>query len=200
MKRRKKIKKESKIHRIATVISRVFDPFVTLGVVSVVAVLKSGLTGLPLLIFLFGIVFATILLLLTLLHWAVKRGHITNWDLTNRRERIIPLFITIGILIIDLLNARFFINDFLVNLFILYIFFIIGIFLITLFWKISGHSAGAMLASGVLFLWFGPVIWPVLLIVPVVGWARVIRKDHTVSQVVAGVVYSIIILSFFYSK
>jgi len=182
----------------ATVISRVFEPFVTMGVVSILAVYKSGLSGLPLYIFLFGVVIATIVLLATLLHWAVKKGHLSNWDLSNRRERIVPLAVALAVLIMDLINARFFINDFLVDLFTLYIVWTIGFFLITLFWKISGHAAGATLAAGLVIRWYGWDLWPVLIVIPLLSWARLVRKDHTLKQVTAGVIYSLAVTGLFY--
>lgn len=187
--------KKSTLYKVATIFSRLFDPFITIGGVSVLAVFRSGLSGWPLVIFLFGVVFATILFLFVLLHWAVKKGHLSNWDLSNRKERILPLFIAMGVLVIDVINARFFINDFLVDLFILYIFWMMGFFLITLFWKISGHAAGTTLAAGLLIRWIGWDAWPVILSIPLVSWARIVRKDHSVAQIVAGVLYSLAILT-----
>ena len=57
-------------------------------------------------------------------------------------------------------------------------------------WKISGHASVAALATGLIIQWFGWYWWPILLIVPLVAWARVVRRDHTVGQVIAGAVYS----------
>lgn len=182
-------------HTIATLISRIFDPFVTVGLVSTIAVFISGLNGLPLFFYLVVIVFGTIALLATLLHWAIRRGHLSNWDLTDRKQRFIPLAVALVVLTLNLIASRFFINDFLVNLFALYISWMIGFFLITLFWKISGHAAGTTLAAGLIIHWFGWSSWPVLLAIPLVGWARVVRKDHSVYQVVAGSFYSVVILA-----
>ena len=188
--------KRNIIYLIATILSRALDPFVTVGGASVVAVLRSGLYGLPLFIFLFGIVVTTIIFLIILLHWAVRKGHLSNWDLSNRKERILPLFILMGVLMVDVVIARFFINDFLVDLFVLYIFWIIGFFLITLFWKISGHAAGAALGAGLIIQWYGWSYWPLFLIIPIVMVARLLRKDHTLLQLIAGALYSFGILNF----
>ena len=56
-----------------------------------------------------------------------------------------------------------------------------GFSLITFFWKISGHAFINALVTGYIIQWFGWSWWPVLLIVPLVSWSRVVRKDHTLT-------------------
>ena len=59
---------------------------------------------------------------------------------------------------------------------------------ITLVWKISFHTAVVAAAASVLTLLGGP--WWALswVAVPVVGWARLVLRAHTLAQVVAGLV------------
>jgi membrane-associated phospholipid phosphatase len=57
---------------------------------------------------------------------------------------------------------------------------------VTLRWKISGHCTAA--ASLGVFLWglFGSPAVPVLVVVPLVAWARIRLKRHSFTQTLAG--------------
>jgi len=57
---------------------------------------------------------------------------------------------------------------------------------ITTAWKISIHCAVASGSVTILALLFGPWLLPGYLLVAVTAWSRIILKDHTVAQVVAG--------------
>lgn len=62
---------------------------------------------------------------------------------------------------------------------------IIGI-AITFFWKISAHLAANGFVVAVIIATFGWQWWPLVLILPVIAWARVVRKKHTVMQTILG--------------
>lgn len=57
---------------------------------------------------------------------------------------------------------------------------------ITQWWKISLHSAVAGGAAATMVLIYGPLSLVGVPIVLLVGWSRVVVRDHTVAQVVAG--------------
>ncbi|GLW33544.1 phosphatase PAP2 family protein [Actinoplanes regularis] len=57
---------------------------------------------------------------------------------------------------------------------------------VTSFWKISVHAMVAMMTVGVLAVLYGPQLWSLLVLVAVIGWARVRLTDHTLAQVLAG--------------
>jgi membrane-associated phospholipid phosphatase len=57
---------------------------------------------------------------------------------------------------------------------------------ITTVWKISIHCAVAAGSVTILALLFGPRLAPAYLLVALTAWSRVIVKDHTPAQVVAG--------------
>lgn len=170
------------------------DPFVTMGLASVVGVLLSGLNGDLMLPYISIIVVGTLVPLVVLRYLAVKKKKIDDWDIKKRNQRFLPLAVLLAFLLIHVIISRFFINEFLIRLTSLYITWVTGILFITLFWKISGHTGAAALSTGLIITWLGWSWWPVLLVVPLVGWARVVRKDHTLSQVLAGAVYSGVIL------
>ena len=57
---------------------------------------------------------------------------------------------------------------------------------ITTVWKISIHCAVASGSVTMLVLLFGPWLVPAYLLVALTGWSRVVVKDHSIAQVVAG--------------
>lgn len=57
---------------------------------------------------------------------------------------------------------------------------------ITQWWKISLHSAVAGGAAATLVLIYGPLCLVTLPVVALVAWSRVVVRDHTLGQVVAG--------------
>jgi membrane-associated phospholipid phosphatase len=59
---------------------------------------------------------------------------------------------------------------------------------ITTAWKISIHCAVAAGSVTILVLLFGLALTPAFLLVALTGWSRVVLKDHTAAQVIAGTV------------
>ena len=57
---------------------------------------------------------------------------------------------------------------------------------ITTVWKISIHCAVAAGSVTILTLLFGPWLAPAYLLVALTAWSRVVVKDHTTAQVIAG--------------
>ena len=57
---------------------------------------------------------------------------------------------------------------------------------ITTVWKISIHCAVASGSVTILTLLFGPWLAPAYLLVALTAWSRVVLKDHTPAQVIAG--------------
>jgi membrane-associated phospholipid phosphatase len=57
---------------------------------------------------------------------------------------------------------------------------------ITAVWKISIHCAVASGSVTILALLLGPWVAPAYLLVALTAWSRVLLKDHTTAQVVAG--------------
>jgi membrane-associated phospholipid phosphatase len=57
---------------------------------------------------------------------------------------------------------------------------------ITRYWKISTHALGITAPLVALTLLYGQQTLPFLVLIPMVCWARVYLKAHTVMQVIAG--------------
>jgi membrane-associated phospholipid phosphatase len=178
------------MRNIATLISIIFEPLAVILVFFVLALRLSTLNNVEQLR-LFLIALGSLLgIPLILRVWAIRKGILSDWDIRNRSERPKALLVLFVIEIITILLLKPLMDSFLWHLCVITMIWLIGYMGITLFWKISGHSGVAALGTGLVVAWLGFGFWPVLLIVPLVAWSRVVRKDHTVAQVIAGALYA----------
>ncbi len=184
--------------KVYSFLSRLFDPTVVFSALTVVAAQKSIFDQHQLVLFLL-VYFILILAPPVLIMYSLIRSKkVTNWDVSNRRQRIKVLSGLLGFLLIDCLLVWHFGNPFLVRMYALFFVWFLGFYVITIKWKISGHTGVMTLAVGLLYIWYGQVVLPAALLIPLIAGVRVNRRNHTVVQVVGGVVYSLVVL-FFYS-
>lgn len=184
--------------KLYLIISRLFEPFLILIVVLIMGIHRSSLAAdqqlkVGILLFITSAVLPIGLLLL-----AVKNKIVKDWDLRDRKER--PKMI-VFLLILELISLGivFGVGDsFLFQEFLFLYVYVIGFGIISSFWKISGHTGFNSLGIGLLFIWYGWKLLPLAFIIPLVAWARVAGKYHTLAQVIGGIVYSIIVLSIYY--
>ena len=181
----------------ATIVSRLFEPIVVLPIVSLLGAKHYGLTGPDFTRFLIFLA-AIIMIPLGLFRWWLYHHKDVTWDVPDRRKRIVPLMLLLVFLIVNNVAVGAWQNAGLNRLFLLFLVWTFGFLLITSKWKISGHAGINALATGLVIAWYGWRLWPILAIVPLVSWARVVRRDHTEAQVVGGAFYSWIILSLFW--
>jgi len=69
---------------------------------------------------------------------------------------------------------------------------------ITRYWKISTHALGITAPLVALTLLYGQQMLPFLVLIPMICWARVYLKSHTVMQVVAGAGLGTVSTAFFF--
>lgn len=117
----------------------------------------------------------------------VRRGRFTDRFVTQASERL-KLFVVTGISMLVCLALLLFLSAprpvIAVTLAIM-VGLLVGMVL-TLRWKLSIHCGSVAGGVMVLTIAFGPWALPLVVLVPVVGWARVQITHHTVSQVVLG--------------
>ena len=65
---------------------------------------------------------------------------------------------------------------------------VVGVWLINHFWKISIHATGVAGSVVIALSAGGPRLWPLLIAVPLIVWARLYLRAHTVGQVLAGLI------------
>lgn len=121
--------------------------------------------------------------------WGKKRGWVSDFELSKREER--PRFILVSLssdllaLVILILGGA---PDLVWVLALVYASLGITMFTISNFWKISLHMVTVGGFSVLLMTVFGTNVWWVWLSLPVVAWARLHRKKHTLAQLWAGAV------------
>lgn len=180
--------------KTATLVSHIFEPLVVITVLGILAGFRAGLpTGLRETYFLFlGLLVIAPIVGFRL--WFMRQQGM-DWDMSDRKSRIKPLLIQIVLLLFNLvLVVRVWHNSVLTGFVIAFLFWLVGFALVTTKWKISGHAGIAAFGAGMIIFWYGWVWWPLLLVVPLVSWARVIRRDHTRAQVIVGSLYSWVIV------
>lgn len=168
---------------IGTIISRIFDPFVML-----VLLFWLVFAGTPRAVEAFGLMVVLPFMLFVI---ALKTKMVKNWDVRDRRERPKLLW---TLLIIET-GASVLLGT---SLALPILIGLLGFALITQYWKISGHTMAATLTTGYVVMRFGFLWWPVLLIIPLVAWARIVTKNHTLLQVIAGALYACTIVLLWY--
>lgn len=178
----------------ATSISRILDPFIVFFSLMVMAILRGGATGINLVsticILGIGIIVPPMLLLL----WAVRTKKVTNWDISNRSQRVWAFLILFLFLFVDVFIIKTIHNEELSRLFMVSFISFIGTFAITLFWKISGHASTLALAIGMILHWYGFLWWPLLVLLPLMSWSRVILHRHTIAQTIGGSIYGLLVV------
>ena len=116
-----------------------------------------------------------------------RRSRVGDFWISARAERLIPALFLLAAFVA--LLAALVLLDAPQNLFLLTLSMGLAsaaVALITLVWKASAHCtvAGHAAAAGLLLL--GPLGIVFLLALPLVVWARVVDKAHTLSQALAG--------------
>ena len=125
--------------------------------------------------------------------WLVHRGRVTDLDVQLREQRTAPLIFTVacaGLAWLVLMLGRAPVQMIVVagGLWLQ----MVLIFGITLRWKISVHSAAAAGIATLAWSLAGTVL-PLVIGVPLIAWARVRLRRHTIAQTIAGSVLGLTI-------
>jgi|LSQX01.2.fsa_nt_gb drug/metabolite transporter (DMT)-like permease len=175
--------------RAARLISRFLAPHY----VSIVILLALGLLdphgwwyGLAWVV---GLALPVVGLALLVLKRALRQGRISDWHITERTERLQWRLVAsslglslLPVLVLALLDGpRYLLMAFGATLVLVLI-----NTAITVWWKVSQHVSGIALGATLITGVVGPTLIPVLLLIPLVAWARVRGEAHTVPQTIAG--------------
>jgi len=134
------------------------------------------------------VVFAS-LLPMAYIVYQVRRRRLTDHHVRVRRQRPVPMLVAIGCtaLCLGLLGVLGAPRQ-LVALAAAGVAGLLVTFAITLAWKVSMHVATLAGAVTIAVIVFGPLWVPLVLLILLVGWARVATGDHSAVQVAAGAV------------
>ena len=135
------------------------------------------------------------------IHILLRKKVIRDLHISNKEDRIKPLIITIisniiGFSILYILKAPLFLEA----MFLIVIISTIIFGIITYFWKVSAHTAWITFTVITFNILFGKWMLFLLPLIPMVGWARVKIKRHTVKQVISGSIISFITTFFIYLR
>lgn len=117
----------------------------------------------------------------------VKRGGLTDKHIRVRRQRIVPMALSMisvatGITLLYALGAPADVSALVVAMLVG----LVSSLLVTTGWQISIHNSVAGGTAMILMLAFGPVMLPTILGAAAIGWSRIVLKAHTIAQILAG--------------
>lgn len=176
----------------ALLISIIFEPLVVLYALSLLVGFGSLRGGNSLFYYVFSVTIFAIGVILTRLYIQSKSN--TNWDVSDRKKRIWPLSILLGVMLGQYYLVTMLKSAPILSLYWLFVIWLIGFLIFTLKIKLSGHVSVLTLAIFQIIAWYGLSLFPLLFFIPLLGWSRVYLKRHTVKEVVYGVCYSMIIV------
>lgn len=186
---------------LSFLISRVFDFYFWFPVLLFITVFNSGLSSQQLKILLPILLVLEVIVPISLFSLVLAKRKVSDIDVTKRQERH-RLFASLTLILFVASLVSFFLGNML--FFILQLISLVSalsMFLITLQFKISGHmlmNTGSIFIINYLFDW--KLIW-LFLLVPLVGFARIYLKKHTLIEVVTGMILGLgepyLILKFF---
>jgi membrane-associated phospholipid phosphatase len=124
----------------------------------------------------------------------VRTGKLSDLDISRRSERAGPFLFgiistSIGLLVLSLVLGP---KDLQTALILTTISAVI-LMVTTLWWKISIHASTMAGAATMLTVLYGMALLPLFLLLVLVSWSRVVLRRHTVAQVVAGSLLSIVL-------
>lgn len=139
------------------------------------------------------LIFSTVIPLADLI-WRRKSGRISDWHISRREERPVPMLFAIfyallGMATLYLLNAP----DVLKACMVTGLATGVIALLITLGWKISLHAMGSTLLATLIALvfkqpWYSPLNILMALAIIITGVSRRYLKKHTVPQIIGGTI------------
>lgn len=126
----------------------------------------------------------------------VRQGKVTDHHVSDRKQRAPVLLmalacIALGLLVLSAVGAP--------QSVIAMVLAVVGgvavLAAVSPFWKMSGHAAAISCSAVVAVLMLGAAWAPLLLLVPAVGWSRVVLRAHSVAQVVAGSLFGGLVMA-----
>ncbi len=172
---------------LAKILSTIFNPFLTALALFIILAHASARGTLDFWWLLFLSTFFTSLGPMIYVFWLYGSDRITDLDMSVRHEReavfgSFVLFFLAGTLALWATRAP----TLMIAAMAAYTVSTLVVQYITRYWKISTHALGITAPLVALTLLYGNQTLPFLVLIPMVAWARVYLKAHTLMQVIAG--------------
>ncbi len=185
---------------LARILSTIFNPFLTaLALFSILAHIGAKDTF-EFWRLLFASTFFTSLGPMIYVFWLYASDRISDLDMSLRAERELVfsafgVFDALGAIVLWLVHAP----RLMIAAMLGYLVSTLVVQYITRYWKISTHAIGITAPLTALTLVYGRQPLPFMVLIPMVCWARVYLRSHTIMQVVAGVLLATATTAFFFS-
>lgn len=119
--------------------------------------------------------------------WGVRRGTLTDHHIGRREQRRGPVLlglvsVLVGLVALVILHGP----RQLLAMVVVMLAVLLGVTVVNQFWKLSAHTAVSAGSTAVLVVIFGPWLLVTAGLVALIGWSRVVLRDHTPAQVIAG--------------
>jgi len=183
-------------HRAARIISRFLSPHYVFGPLLLILGLCDPISWKQGVLWSVGIGVPAIAGPLLIFSRQLRRGKITDWHVSRREERLQPVLVIVSFVAAItplVLLLAFHGPEILVVTFTSALALVTFNLLITMKWKISQHVSTIAACTLLVTAALGPMAAPLLLLIPLVAWARVKVKAHTVMQTIAGGLTGVII-------
>ncbi|MFJ5957770.1 phosphatase PAP2 family protein [Paenarthrobacter sp. NPDC092416] len=179
----------------ARVLTEVFQPPAVVTILMLISpAIEPGFPG----TMWFGVLGALFVCVLPLAYVLVmvKLGRITDHHVSDRRQRTPLLLLALvsvvaGLFVLQALKGPASVSVMIIAL----IGGIAVLAIVSAFWKMSGHASAIAAAAVIVVMMFGPAWLPALLLVPAVGWSRVVLRAHTLGQVIAGSLFGGVVIA-----
>lgn len=129
-----------------------------------------------------------------------KTGQIKDWFITNRAERKdvqLAWFVGSGLFFLTALFLEA--PRVLLALSLTLVWLSLLITIVSFYWKMSVHMVGVTLFVMVLLFTYSVNFWWLLLLLPLVGWARIKLGHHTLSQVTVACLMTVLVVYFVFN-
>jgi membrane-associated phospholipid phosphatase len=172
---------------LARILSTIFNPFLTALALFVILAHASARNTLDFWWLLVLSTFFTSIGPMLYVFWLYGTDRVSDLDMSVRHEReavfgAFVVFYLLGTIVMWLVHAP----RLMIAAMAAYTLSTLVVQYITRYWKISTHAIGITAPLVALTLLYGNQTLPFLVLIPMVCWARVYLKAHTVTQVVAG--------------
>lgn len=172
---------------LARILSTVFNPFLCALAFFVILAHATASDTLDFWRLIFLSTFFTSIGPMLYIFWLYATDRISDLDMSVRHEREVVftafvIFYLLGTIVLWLLHAPTLMTAAMAG----YTLTTFVVQYITRYWKISTHACGITAPLVALTLLYGRQPLPFLVLVPMVGWARIYLRAHTLAQVLAG--------------
>ncbi len=173
---------------VARIFSTVCNPFLTALLLFVILAGARSRTNAEFWVLLGNSAFFTSIGPMLYVFWLYATDRISDLDMSKREERehvfvVFVIFFVLGTIDLWLIGAPAIVTASMAG----YAVSSMVVQWITRYWKISTHALGITAPLIALCVIYGPRPLPFLILIPIVCWARVYLRAHTVLQVIAGV-------------